>query len=506
MRQKSPPQHGRIKLLVIFRSVLGTFCPGYRRLSLARGLPFCKGNSARHNIRTRLPETLDQAMNPHVFNVGQSGSATQTNKSPRIAKRRPSFKRRLLERLFNSFGQPNVTIELTSGEQIQPPLSKVPSVGRIRFVDNGAFWRVISDPMFQFGEMYSTGRILIEGPIDDVTIELFRAMRRAGSHSNLSMRLSGWLHWPRGSTLRDSQKNIHHHYDIGNDFYSLWLDERMAYTCAYFSQPSSTLEDAQIAKFNHVCHKLRLKPNMRVIEAGCGWGGLALHMARHYGVRVQAYNISHEQISFARQRARDEGLDSRVEFIEADWRTIAGPCDVFISVGMLEHVGQRNYRLLGQVINRALKPGGRGLIHSIGQNVAAPTGPWIERRIFPGANPPTLSEMMQTFEPNGFSVLDVENIRLHYALTIRHWIQRFQAHEQQIRAMFDDKFVRMWRMYLAGSLAAFETGSYQLFQVLFNRADDNDVTWTRDYLYRDMDGSASNSSEGKSIFPTSVDQ
>lgn len=444
-------------------------------------------------------------MNPQVFDIEPLASATQPNKSPRNLILRRSLHRRLLERMLVAFGQPNVTFELPGGEQVLPQAADVPSVGRICFADKGALWRIISDPMFQFGEMYSAGRLVIEGPIDEVTIELFRAMRRAGIRSNLFMRWSTWLHWPRGSTLRDSQKNIHHHYDIGNDFYSKWLDERMAYTCAYFSEPSSTLEDAQCAKFDHLCRKLRLMPNMHVIEAGCGWGGLALHMARHYGVQVQAYNISHEQIGFARQRARDEGLDGRIEFFEADWRTIRGQCDAFVSVGMLEHVGHKNYRLLGQVIHRVLKSAGRGLIHCIGQNIPAPTGPWIERRIFPGANPPTLSAMMQIFEPNGFSVLDVENIRLHYALTLRHWLNRFQAHEQEIQAMFDDKFVRMWRFYLAGSLAAFETGSYQLFQVLFNRADNNDVEWTREYLYRDTDGSASNSRYRKTTFPGASD-
>jgi cyclopropane-fatty-acyl-phospholipid synthase len=347
--------------------------------------------------------------------------------------------------------------------------------------------------------MYSAGRIAIEGKIEEVTVEIFRGIQRAGNRTTPLMRLFSWVHWPRGTTLRAAKKNIHHHYDVGNDFYALWLDQQMAYTCAYFPHPEATLEEAQFAKFDHVCRKLRLKPNMQVIEAGCGWGGLALHMARHYGVRVQAYNISHEQILYARQRAKTEGLEGRVEFIEADWRTIASPCDVFVSVGMLEHVGRRNYRLLGQVINRALKPGGRGLIHSIGQNFPEPVSPWIERRIFPGGYPPALSEMMDIFEPNGFSVLDVENIRLHYAQTLQHWLDRFRQNEDKVRAMFDDKFVRTWRFYLAGSLAAFATGSYQLFQVVFNRAVDNDVAWTRDYLYRD--GASPMPADSQPTFP-----
>ena len=360
--------------------------------------------------------------------------------------------------------------------------------------------------MFQFPEMYCAGRLTIDGPIEAVTNEIFGAMQRAGHRSTFLMRLLGRLRWPRRTTLRAAKENIHHHYDIGNDFYALWLDDRMAYTCAYFPRPEATLEEAQLAKFDHVCKKLRLQPGMFVIEAGCGWGGLALHMARHYGVQVRAYNISHEQIVFARQRAQAEGLADCVEFVEADWREIRGSCNVFASIGMLEHVGRRNYRHLGHVIDRALKPGGRGLIHTIAQNEAAPASPWIERRIFPGGYPPALSEMMNIFEPNGFSILDVENLRLHYAQTLWHWLSRYQRHETQVRAMFDERFVRMWRFYLAGSLSAFATGSYQLFQVIFNRAPDNDVAMTRDYLYQVSEAPPLKlHAERPAAFPTSGD-
>lgn len=375
-------------------------------------------------------------------------------------------------------------IELPDGESIAPPPSTQP-VGRLRFIDRRAVWRVITDPMFQFPEMYSAGRVLIEGSIEDVLIEIYGALKRTGYRATLPMRVVSAFRWPRRTSLRAAKDNIHHHYDVGNEFYSWWLDERMAYTCAYFPRPDATLEEAQLAKFDHVCRKVRMRPGMAVVEAGCGWGGLALHMARHYGVTVKAYNISHEQIVFARERAQAEGLSDRVEFIEADWRTIHGTADVWMSVGMLEHVGAKNYSELGRLIHRVLRPGGRGLIHTIGQNEPRPASPWIERRIFPGGYPPALSEMMRIFESGGFSVLDVENLRLHYAQTLRHWLARYQQHEDRVRQLFDERFVRMWRFYLAGSIAAFVTGSYQLFQVVFNRDMDNDVALTREYLYRD---------------------
>jgi len=232
-----------------------------------------------------------------------------------------------------------------------------------------------------------------------------------------------------------------------------------------------------------VCRKLQLKPGESVVEAGCGWGMLAMHMARRFGVRVRAFNISHEQIAWARERAEREGLSGQVEYVEDDYRNISGRYDAFVSVGMLEHVGIKNYTALGGVVQRCLGGRGRGFIHSIGRNRPAPLQPWIEKRIFPGGYPPALSEMARIFEPWDLSILDVENLRLHYAQTLRHWLALFEGANERVRSMFDEKFVRMWRLYLAGSVAAFATGSLQLFQVLFAPGESNDVPWTRAHLY-----------------------
>jgi cyclopropane-fatty-acyl-phospholipid synthase len=200
-------------------------------------------------------------------------------------------------------------------------------------------------------------------------------------------------------------------------------------------------------------------------------------------VRVRAFNISHQQIDYARERAAREGLAARVEYVEDDYRNIAGHYDAFVSVGMLEHVGVGNYGTLGQIARRCLGSRGRGLIHSIGRNHRAPLQPWIERRIFPGAYPPTLREMMRIFEPWNFSILDVENLRLHYAQTLRHWLQLYEGASGTVRELFDERFVRMWRLYLAGSAAGFTTGTLQLFQVLFAPGESNDIAWTRAHLY-----------------------
>jgi cyclopropane-fatty-acyl-phospholipid synthase len=203
-------------------------------------------------------------------------------------------------------------------------------------------------------------------------------------------------------------------------------------------------------------------------------------MVKRYGVRVRAFNISSEQIAWARERAAREGLAGRAEFIEEDYRSISGECDAFVSVGMLEHVGLADFPALGGVINRTLARDGRGLLHFIGRNRPSPLNPWIRRRIFPGAYPPTLREVSEhVLEPHDFSVTDVENIRLHYARTIDHWLRRFEAASGAISGMFDETFVRAWRMYLAGSRAAFTTGSMQLFQVVFARGASSAIPWIR---------------------------
>ena len=298
-----------------------------------------------------------------------------------------------------------------------------------------------------------------------------------------------WQLWsdiaPRSRTVAAARKNIEQHYDLGNDFYAQWLDrESMQYTCAYFPEEGLSLEAAQRAKMDHVCRKLQLRPGQRVFEAGCGWGGFALHMARSYGVEVQAWNISREQVRYATEWARREGLHGRVTFVEDDYRNIRGSCDAFVSVGMLEHVGPENYAALGQVIDRCLAREGFGLIHTIGRNRPEATNGWIERRIFPGAQPPSLGQMMLLFEPFGFSVLDVENLRLHYAQTLRHWQARYLAVFDQVQAARGSGFARAWLLYLAGSIAAFTTGYMQLFQVLFARGRNNALPATRRHLYR----------------------
>ncbi len=394
------------------------------------------------------------------------------------------FEKRLICKSMARLGNPPITMVIGNNGAAYSPREK--SIGTIVIRDQKTLLRFVVHPELYFGDAYSEGKIEVEGDLIEVLKCTYRSMSKTPPGGLLDASRKKIINRPRLNTLSGSRKNIHDHYDIGNDFYRLWLDDRMQYTCAYFPEPSTTLEEAQIAKMEHVCRKLMLKPGETVAEAGCGWGTLALHMAKHYGVKVKAYNISHEQIKSARERAKAEGLDHAVEYIEDDYRNMSGTFDAFVSIGMLEHVGARYYQELGQVIGRSLKEEGRGLIHSIGRNRAEPINAWIEQRIFPGSYPPTLREMMEVFEPSGFSILDVENLRLHYARTLEHWLERFEQSKDRIGTMFDEKFIRMWRLYLSGSIAGFAAGTLQLFQVVFARPQMNDVPWTRAHLYSEI--------------------
>ncbi len=250
-------------------------------------------------------------------------------------------------------------------------------------------------PNLAFGDLYAAGRLEIDGDLPDLMESLYRAVHAA------RQKWPRWLdalwrnHNPRATGISEAKENIHHHYDLGNAFYQLWLDEaEMQYTCAYYEQADNTLEQAQLAKLEHVCRKLRLKPGMTVVEAGCGWGGgLARYMARHYGVKVHSYNISREQLAYARAEAERQGLDNLVTYVEDDYRNIEGQYDAFVSIGMLEHVGKDNYPpALSELIKRSLKPNGIALLHSIGRNRPMLMNAWIEKRIFPpGAIRPALA-------------------------------------------------------------------------------------------------------------------
>jgi len=389
----------------------------------------------------------------------------------------------LLRKIHDSIGRAPVRFVLAENGASWPPAGDAPI--QVTLANRRTLAGLVFNPEVSFGDAYSDGRIEVRGDLVRLIEFVFRSQTIAGRQPWLSRLWDWWLDRVQANTLEGSRSNIHSHYDLNANFYKLWLDAQMVYTCAYFPEPSVPLEEAQVAKMEYVCRKLRLRPDETVVEAGCGWGALALWMASHYGVKVRSFNISREQVAFARERARQEGLSDRIEFVEDDYRNISGRYDAFVSVGMLEHVGLENYEDFGAVIHRAIGNSGRGLLHFIGKNWPRPFSPWIRKRIFPGAYAPSLRQVMDIFEPRNFSVLDVENLRFHYARTLEHWLTRFDRSSNKIASMFGHEFVRAWRLYLAGSIASFRVGTLQLFQVLFAGSECRQIPWTRAYVYSD---------------------
>ena len=401
--------------------------------------------------------------------------STQGSSWPHVAPRelRPSLSARLAGLLARRLRAFPVRLQLWNGEVLTPHPGPVHATVVIR--DPRALVGIALDPAYRLAEAYRTRALDVRGDLVGALEALFRsqAPRPPAPPS------------PRPAALRRAGRDAQRHYDLGNDFFRLWLDEQLVYTCAYYASPLMSLEQAQVAKLDHVCRKLRLAPGQTVLEAGCGWGALARHMAARYGVTVTACNVSGEQIQYARRRAEREGLGDRIRFVEDDFRNVSGRYDAFVSVGMLEHVGLEHFRELGQVIHERLHPRhGVGLLHFIGRNHPRAVDRWTRRRIFPGSYVPTLSEACsRVLEPWDFSVQDVENLRLHYARTLEEWRARFERALPRASQMFGERFLRGWRLYLASSQAAFAAGSLQLFQVLFARGSDNELPWTRRELY-----------------------
>lgn len=384
--------------------------------------------------------------------------------------------RRLVAHLQRIITPAAVRLELWDGSS--PYDASATPLGTLVIRDRRTLIGLALNPDLQFGESYMAGRLEVRGPLQPVVEALTRLSQPTASwRDRLGLMLP--------NTLSASRRNVHSHYDLGNDFYQLWLDRHLVYTCAYYENEHMSLDQAQIAKLDLVCRKLRLRPGERVLETGCGWGALALHMARHYAVRVRAFNISPEQLSFARERAAREGLADRVEFIDDDYRNVSGQYDAFVSVGMLEHVGLPHLKTVAAVLRRTVRrDGGRGLLHFIGRDVRCPLNAWIRRRIFPGAYTPTIAEVAtQTLAPAGMSIIDIENLRLHYARTLAHWSERFANAKDRVRQAYGDEFQRAWELYLAGSQAAFATGWMQLFQILFIPRGSAPPSWTRSDPY-----------------------
>ena len=352
----------------------------------------------------------------------------------------------------------------------------------VRFNSPAALRHTLVKRFLGFGESYMDGEVDVEGDWDS----LFRlAMGARFQHRRPSPRAIAryaLLRLRTRDTRGRARSNISRHYDRGNDFYRLWLDQSMTYSCAFFQTPETPLEEAQEAKLERICRKLQLGPEMTLLDVGCGWGSLLIHAARHHGVRGTGCTLSENQVRLARQRIAEAGLAERVEILLRDYRELDGQFDRWVSVGMAEHVGKGFLRRFIDHISQQLRPRGLGLLHFIGKDLKAYGDPWTLTYIFPGGYLPSLPEVLRPMGHNDLRTVDVENLRPHYALTLDRWLERFRHHEIEIRRMYDERFVRMWRLFLLSSAAGFRYGETRVFQILFSHGATDELPLTREQM------------------------
>ena len=333
----------------------------------------------------------------------------------------------------------------------------------VKFHDRRVALDIFRNPRLRFGELYMEGRVTVEdGTILDL-LELIVGAKpwEEGRRKALGKGKAKWFgRFFRRNDPRKSRKNVAHHYDIGNALYALFLDDDLQYSCAYFTDPGNGLDQAQADKKAHIAAKLDLKPGQRVLDIGCGWGGMALYLHQVAGVDVLGVTLSEEQLKIARERAAAAGVSDHVKFELIDYRHVEGRFDRIVSVGMFEHVGARHYEEFFDKCRELLADDGAMLLHTIGKlGGAGLPDPFTDKWIFPGYHLPSLSQMCSASEKVKLIVSDVETLRLHYAYTLRHWLDRATRSRAKIEALYDARFFRMWEFYLAGGIVMFESGA-----------------------------------------------
>ena len=356
----------------------------------------------------------------------------------------------------------------------------------VKLHDKPAALELFRNPRLKVGELYMDGRLTVEnGTILDL-LELVVGARpwEQGGRKALGKGKAGKLRSLfRRNPVSKARRNVAHHYDIGNALYALFLDDDLQYSCAYFTDPDNSLEQAQADKKAHIAAKLDLKPGQRVLDIGCGWGGMALYLNRVADVDVLGITLSQEQLKVARKRAEDAGVADRVKFQLIDYRELDGRFDRIVSVGMFEHVGAAHYDEFYAKCRELLTEDGVMLLHTIGKLGGAGTpDPFTDKWIFPGYHIPALSQMCTSSEKVRIIASDVEMLRLHYAYTLRHWLDRATKKRAKIEKLYDARFFRMWEFYLAGGIVMFESGAACNFQVQYVR-DRRATPITRDYMF-----------------------
>lgn len=338
---------------------------------------------------------------------------------------------------------------------------------------------IISDPSVSFGEAYMLKKLDIEGSIKDVIESLYK-----NSKSFLKDKEKyGKLLNPIKNTLRKSKENISYHYDIGNEFYQLWLDKSMTYSCGYFMSDNDTLDQAQANKVDYILKKLNLKEGNTLLDIGCGWGELIISAAKKYKVKALGVTLSQEQMEKANKRIKEEGLEEYATVQLIDYRQIQNKTfDKIVSVGMIEHVGKEYLSEYFTVINSLLNEGGISLLHCI-TSLKGGNNSWINKYIFPGGYIPSVNELVSNISSESFFLFDMESLRRHYVRTLESWTNNFEQSLPMINQTKDETFIRMWRLYLNSCAASFNTGNIDIHQFVFSKGLADEIPWTRSYLY-----------------------
>lgn len=349
----------------------------------------------------------------------------------------------------------------------------------VTFKKNIPLTSLMTSTSIALGEAYMDGDLEIEG---DLYYALDHFLGQMNKFSTDQSALKKLIFTSTGK--KNQQKEVQSHYDIGNDFYKLWLDKTMSYSCGYFKHEDDTLEQAQINKVDYILEKLYLKEGMSLLDIGCGWGFLLIEAAKKYKVHGTGITLSEEQYKEFKRRIADQHLEDLLEVELMDYRDLpklGKTFDRVVSVGMVEHVGRDNYQLFMDCANKVLKEGGVFLLHFISSLKEHPGDAWIKKYIFPGGVVPSLREMISCAAEDGFHTLDVEDLRLHYNRTLLCWEKNFKEHIDEVRSMFDERFVRMWDLYLSACAATFHNGVIDIHQVLFTKGINNDLPMVRWY-------------------------
>ncbi len=340
---------------------------------------------------------------------------------------------------------------------------------------------IIRETSLGFGENYMNGNIVVKGDLQSLLSLEYKAnipKLKLPAKEIIKIFINNIK---TINTKHNAKDNISHHYDLGNDFYKLMLDKSMTYSSAYFKDNNDTLEDAQNNKYELICKKLRLKDGDRLIDIGCGWGGMLIYAAKKFDIKAVGCTLARHQYEYVKEKIKQEGLKDRVEVFLKDYRDLEGKFNKFVSIGMFEHVG-KNYSLtFFRKISRLLEDRSLGLLHTIARNRYYPTDPWTKKYIFPGGYIPVLSNILRDMSYKKLYIINVDNLRPHYAKTLDKWIENFESNIDKVKKMFDDRFINMWRLYLNGASVGFKFGKTNVYQILFSNNLIDNIPLTKDW-------------------------